>query len=142
MGAGTAKQLWITPIVSAGSSADLNLNEIFAAQTPYLAPNALAPSSLQWHSHHGYLINHVVPVAYQQLDNINVSRVVVGGVHQIQILTSHRATFRDPLYKIWSANKPQVSVIQENLHSQNKCILAKLLSPEVQLKINLNKPKE
>lgn len=121
--------------------ADLDVGEIFSMDNPYIARNSLAQSSL-WHSHHGYLVDSLTPVPYQQLDNINVSRVAVSEEHQIQILTSHRVTLGKPLYKIWSANKEIFIEIQECLHARNKEILNAMLMPEVQLKINLNIPKE
>ena len=121
--------------------ADLKLDEVFSANNPYIAPNALL-APLLWHSHHGYLVNYSEPVQHQQLDNINVSRVAANEEHQLQILTSHRVTLEKPLYKSWSTNKPVFFDIQEKLHSKNKAILAALLTPEAQLKINLNGSKE
>lgn len=120
---------------------DLNVGDIFSANNPYIAQNSLAQSSL-WHSHHGYLVENLKPVPYQQLDNINISRVAVSEAHQIQILTSHRVTLGKPLYKSWSVNKEIFFEIQECLHAKNKEILNAMLTPEVQLKINLNVPKE
>ena len=121
--------------------ADLKLDEVFSANNPYIVPNALL-APLLWHSHHGYLVSNPDPVQHQQLDNINVSRVAANEEHQLQILTSHRVTLEKPLYKSWSTNKPVFFDIQEKLHSKNKAILAALLTPEAQLKINLNGSKE
>ena len=117
--------------------ADLKLDEVFTKDNPYIASNALKISSL-WHSHHGYLIDHTEPIKYQQLDNINVSRTVVDGVPHLQILTSQRVTFSEPLYKFWSTNKNIILGIQESLHDGNKKILKSLLTQAVQDQINLN----
>lgn len=119
---------------------DLKLNEVFSANNPYIAPNVLE-APLLWHSHHGYLVSDSEPVQNQQLDNINVSRVVVNEEHRLQILTSHRVTFEKPL-ESWSTNKTLFFNIQEKLHNKNKAILRALLTPDAQLKINLNGPKE
>ncbi len=117
--------------------ADLKLDEVFTKNNPYIASNALKVSSL-WHSHHGYLIDQMEPIKYQQLDNINVSRTEANGVPHIQILTSHRVTFADPIYKFWSINKAIILKILDNLHDGNKTILQSLLTRAVQDKINLN----
>lgn len=116
---------------------ELNLDEVFVNGSPYLPSNVFS-STMLWHSHHGYLINEAAPVKHQQLDNINVSRVEVQGEHQLQILTSHRATFENPLYKGWSDKNLILFNIRENLHKTNKKLLAALLTPAAQQKINLN----
>lgn len=116
---------------------DLKLDEVFTKDNPYIASNALKISSL-WHSHHGYLIDQTEPIKYKQLDNINVSRTEVDGVPHIQILTSHRVTFSEPLYKFWSVNKTNFLKILDNLHDSNKLVLRSLLTQTVQDKISLN----
>ena len=116
---------------------ELQLKEVFAADNPYLAPNVFL-SPLLWHSYHGYFVSTEHPVRHQQLDNINVSRVAENEEHQLQILTSHQATLEKPLYKGWSGNKSILLAIQDSLHAKNKGILAKLLTDELQKKINLN----
>ena len=116
---------------------DLELAEVFAVDNPYLAPNVFS-SPVLWHSYHGYIVSNEYPVRYQQLDNINVSRVAENEVHQLHILTSHQATLDKPLYKGWSGNKSTLLSIQDSLHAKNKAILAKLLTHELQKKINLN----
>jgi uncharacterized protein (TIGR04255 family) len=121
---------------------ELNLAEIFSKKSSFLTPNSLSQTSLLWHSHHGYLTDQDGPPHYQQLDNVNVSRNVVSGLHQIQILTSHKATFTQPVYKFLTAEKTKVFTIVDHLHTTNKLILADLLSDELQVKINLNKPKD
>lgn len=117
--------------------ADLELKEVFEAGNRYLAPNVFE-SRLPWHSHHGYIENNINPVEYQQLDNVNVSRVAANAEHQLQILTSHRATLEKPLYKFWSDNKATLFAIQDSLHTRNKAILAELLTREAQNKISLS----
>ena len=120
---------------------DLKIEEVFASANPYLVPNSFS-SSMQWHSHHGYLLDSAEPIQHRQLDNINVSRVASNGSDQIQILTSHRVTLDKPLFKYWTAHKATLFEFQEKLHNQNKLILSKLLTPAAQLKINLSGFKE
>ena len=84
------------------------------------------------------MIDHTTPIKNQQLDNINVSRTEVAGIPHIQILTSHRVTFSEPLYKFWSFNKTNVLEILKLLHDSNKAILKSLLTEAVQDKIKLN----
>ncbi|MDD2892894.1 MAG: TIGR04255 family protein [Halothiobacillaceae bacterium] len=121
---------------------ELNLAEVFSTNTQYLVPSVFKKGATLWHSHHGYLVEQADPVVYQQLDNINVSRNLVAGAQQLQILTSHKATFAKPLYKILNSNKDKVSKIMDFLHSTNKGILADLLTDEVQTKISLNTQKD
>ena len=121
--------------------ADLDPNEIFLTNTPYLVGNVFSKDLLLWHSHHGYLRDELNPTGHQQLTNINIARADVAGSQQIQILTSHKATFPRPLYKFLDANRGKIFSVLESLHSENKNILGKLLSQELQEKISLNKPR-
>lgn len=121
-----------------GDPAEMKVSEIFQPSSPYLALNAFNPATSFWHSHHGYLVERESPMRYSQLDNINVSRSISDGVHRIEILTSHKASFDRPLYKVLDANRSKIASVIEALHLSNKAILAALLSPEVQVKINLN----
>lgn len=122
--------------------ADLDMAEVFSTNTQYLVPNVFNGDLPLWHSHHGYLMERTEPFAFQQLDNINVSRNLVSGAQQLQIVIVHKATFARPLYKVLDANKEKVSQIMATLHSRNKEILADLLSEGVQAKINLNTSKD
>lgn len=121
--------------------AELKIEEVFVANNPYIAPNIFS-SPFLWHSHHGYLTSNDNPIRHHQLDNVNVSRVEANEQHQLQILTSHRATFDKPLYKSWSDNKANLFIIQDGLHEKNKLMLTALLTPAVQEKISLNASKE
>jgi len=121
---------------------ELNLAEVFSTNTQYLVPSVFNRGAALWHSHHGYLVEKTVPIAFQQLDNINASRNLVAGVQQLQILTSHKATFARPLYNLLNSNKDKVSTVMDLLHVKNKEILADLLTEEVQAKINLNTLKD
>lgn len=121
-----------------GDPSELKVSEIFEQSSPYLAMNSLNPAASLWHSHHGYMVERETPARYNQLDNINISRTIVDGIHRIEILTSHKASFDRPLYKVLDANRAKVASILEALHARNKEILGALLSPEVQAKINLN----
>lgn len=117
---------------------DLNLAEVFSRNTDYLVPSVFKRGVALWHSHHGYLLEQTNPVAFQQIENINVSHNLVNGNPQLQILTSHKATFRKPLYKVLDSNKEKISQIMDGMHRGNKTMLADLLTDEVQNKINLN----
>ena len=121
-----------------GDPAEMSVAEIFQQSTPYLAHNAFDPAASLWHSHHGYIVERQIPLRYSQLDNINISRTIVDGGHRIEILTSHKATFERPLYKVLDANRAKISSVLDTLHLRNKEILGGLLAPEVQAKINLN----
>lgn len=116
---------------------DLKQDEIFARGGPYLAPNVFDTTNL-WHSHHGYFEDYQDPCVYRQLDNINVSRLDTQGVQSFQILTSHRARFPEPMYKL-GEKRSLISAIQDKLHARNKDILRKLLTTELQKKISLDK---
>ena len=111
-----------------GDPADMKMADIFQPSTPYLTPNAFNPAATLWHSHHGYLVEKVAPMRYSQLDNINISRNIVDGTHRIEILTSHKATFERPLYKVLDANRAKISSVLDALHARNKEILAWLAS--------------
>ncbi len=122
--------------------ADLNVMEVFAEQTPFLVSNALDPKIPLWHSHHGYVEEESEPLNYTRLNNVNIGRTMINGVHQIQILTSHKATFGKILYKVLDVHKENISMVLNELHAKNKAILSALLSPELQEKIKLNAGKE
>ena len=122
--------------------ADLNMTEVFSEKSKYLVANAFDPSILFWHSHHGYVFEQTTPINFQQLDNININRTINSGEHQLQILTSHKITFPRPLYKFLDVNKEKISSILDTLHEKNKDILRDVLTPSLQLKINLNAEKE
>jgi uncharacterized protein (TIGR04255 family) len=118
--------------------ADLKLNDVLKKTSPYLPLNVFCQDALLWHSHHGFLRDQEQPIKHQQLDNINVSRNVVGGSHQIQILTSHKATFSQPQYKFLDTNSQLVWTTVDQLHAKNKEMLGDLLTQELQTKIALN----
>jgi uncharacterized protein (TIGR04255 family) len=118
--------------------ADLKLSDVLSKTSPYLPANVFAQDALLWHSHHGFLRDQEQPIKHQQLDNVNVSRNVVSGAHQIQILTSHKATFNQPQYKFLDTNRELVWATVDQLHAKNKEMLAELLTQELQEKIALN----
>ncbi|MBK6998668.1 MAG: TIGR04255 family protein [Rhodoferax sp.] len=118
--------------------ADLDLSKVFTIGSRYLVSNVFEPKALLWHSHHGFLVEQEDPIKFQQLDNINVSRNIVAGTHQLQILTSHKATFPNPVYKILDASREKIFSVLNLLHEKNKEILKNLLTDDVQLKVNLN----
>ena len=120
---------------------DLNLSEVFSKESKYLSPNIFSNDLGLWHSHHGYMMEKTEPVPFQQLDNVNVSRNELHGL-QLQVLTSHKATFQKPLYKMLDANKEKIFAVLDSLHQKNKEILANVLTQEVQEKIGLNAAKD
>lgn len=120
---------------------DLVIGEVFNKDTPYLVPHVFDSSTKAtslWHSHHGFFVEHTEPVEYRRLDNINVSRVRAGASDSIQILTSHKAQFLEPLWKGGKENRPVISKIQDAMHLANKEIMRGLLTPELQKKIKLD----
>lgn len=118
---------------------ELVLTEVFEKGTPFLVPNVLQSTApVCWHSHHGYFLESNDPVAYSQLDNINVSRVEVTGSHSIQILTSHKAQLTSPLWKVGKEHRHVISDIQEKLHGSNKTILRALFTEQLRSKIKLD----
>ena len=123
---------------------DLDLSEVFSTKTEYLVPSVFKRGSQLWHSHHGYLLEQTKPIEFQQLDNVNISRTVVGPHQQLQlqVLTSHKATFARPLYKILDSNRMKLSQIADLLHTKNKEILADILTEAVQSKIGLSASEE
>lgn len=118
--------------------ADLNMSKVFSVKSKYLAANVFDPCVLFWHSHHGYLLEQSAPVNFQQLDNVNINRTINAGEHQLQILTSHKATFARPLYKFLDINRDRIFSTLDSLHGKNKEILRDVLVPDLQVKINLN----
>jgi uncharacterized protein (TIGR04255 family) len=117
---------------------DLLLSEVFADGNIYLVPNVLAPNApMLWHSHHGYFLDCNKPVAYKQLDNINISRIETMGSHSLQILTSHRAQLNSPMWTSSKKTIENISDIQDILHNSNKKILRALLTEELGRKIKL-----
>lgn len=125
-----------------GDPGDLVLSEVFRDGSRYLAPNSLTKEALLWHSHHGFLSEQNAPLGFQQLDNINVSRNVQNGTHQIQILTSHKATFSKPIYKFIDVNRENLTRILDQLHLKNKYMLSETLSDPMLAKIGLNATKD
>jgi len=118
---------------------ELVMAEAFEVGNPYVVPNVLAANGpMLWHSHHGYFLDRTEPLAYRQLDNINVSRIEAAGGHSIQVLTSHRAELAKPLWKIGKEHRHFISEIQESLHGANKEILRSLFSKELRDKIKLD----
>lgn len=121
---------------------ELDLTEVFSQNTQYLTPSVFSKKAMLWHSHNGYLIEQTEPVAFQELDNINVSRNLVAGSHQLQVLTSHKASFPKALFKILDSNKQKISQVMDFLHQKNKEILRDVLTEGVQSKISLNAPEK
>ncbi|HBQ88644.1 MAG TPA: hypothetical protein DD803_04185 [Alcaligenes faecalis] len=113
----------------------LNISEVFMSGSPYLPPYVYSSSSL-WHSHHGYIEKLNEPVNSNLINNINVDLVDHNKMRVLNINSSHKAIFNEPL---WDSN--DFSEIQaaffERLHQKNKDQLTKLLSPEVCGKISL-----
>ena len=117
--------------------ADLDLKSVFRPDTRWLPEHVFETSHL-WHSHHGYIEDHQLPIPYQQLDNVNVSRVMTDGVHALQVLISQRAQLVPPKWfkDAYSADSA-ISEIYGELHDGNKAIMKALLTDEVLTKIKM-----
>ncbi|MBY0499323.1 MAG: TIGR04255 family protein [Nitrosomonas sp.] len=115
---------------------NLNLNEIFLEDSPYIAPNALEQKGL-WHCHHGYWIQEFENLNGNCLDNINIDTVESSGDRAIQITTIHKFALNEPLRLSTSNYLTSIEDIENKLHMHNKKILKQLLSSEVCKKINL-----
>lgn len=114
---------------------ELNLHEIFSDKA-FIPPSAFEQKGL-WHLHHGYLANHELPVPYAGLENINVDMLDTAGERMIQIVGSHRATLREPMWQSHLKNKPRMLEMFTSLHNANKLMLSKLLTKQVCEKIRL-----
>ena len=115
--------------------AELNLREVLAEKSKLLPKNIFDTPDL-WHSHHGYIDKCEANSPYEVLENINVNMLDTNGQRSIQILTSHRAQLKTP---IWTYDNFSSGLDQymPQLHERNKSILRDLLMPEVQAMIKL-----
>lgn len=115
--------------------AELNLREMLAENSKLLPKNIFDTPNL-WHSHHGYIDKCEANSPYEVLENINVNMLDTNGQRSIQILTSHRAQLKAPIwtYDNFSSGLDQ---FMPQLHERNKSILRDLLMPEVQAMIKL-----
>jgi len=120
-----------------GDPAAMQVADVLRTDSKYLSSNVFAVNEL-WHSHHGYFDSYQQPREGKQLDNINVSRVETAGLSSIQILTSHRSQFRNPLWASDAEARSVFDVTFERMHDRNKAILADLLTEPVQQMIKLN----
>jgi uncharacterized protein (TIGR04255 family) len=117
-----------------GETTNLNLSEVFRADSPFIASNGLTCTEA-WHSHYGYFVNSSSPIQHKRLDNINLNIADEPQGRAIQILTSHRALLTTPLS---GDNIPQsVMDLETELHSVNKHIFRQLLTNELLAKIQL-----
>jgi len=124
--------LWKAP------SEELNMTEVFRTGTVWLPKHVFGLTNL-WHSHHGYFADKSEPCQFQQLDNVNVSRAVVDGLHSIQALVAHRASLAQPIWvREPLSEDDDILKILGQFHTDNKRILADLFSNEVLRSINLN----
>lgn len=116
---------------------ELIMTEVFRKDTVWLPAHVFGLRNL-WHSHHGYFSDRFEPCSFQQLDNVNVSRAVVDGIHSVQALVAHRASLVKP---IWVTEPlcegDAILSILSQFHNDNKRILAELFSGEVLRSINL-----
>ncbi len=114
------------------------IKDIFRQNSKYLVGNVFSLKNL-WHSHHGYFEDFEIPCKFRRLDNINVARVASPIGHAVQVVTSHRAHFSDPLWDKMEKDDSSCFEILDGMHSKNKEILRELLSDDVQNMIQLNK---
>lgn len=112
----------------------LVLSEVFREGGKMLPPHIFELTDL-WHSHHGYVTRHTEPTEFQQLDNVNVSRVMLNGVHTLQILCSHRAQYQQPQFIKTPTHVEQVLALHDRLHNDNKSVLSELLTDGVKAKL-------
>lgn len=114
---------------------ELVLRDVLSEDSKLLSKNIFDSRNL-WHSHHGYIDKCEQDSPYEVLENINVNMLDTNGSRSIQILTSHRATLKTP---IWEYENFTLCI--ENymaaLHARNKSIMRELLTPEVQAMIKL-----
>jgi uncharacterized protein (TIGR04255 family) len=115
--------------------ADLDLTEVFARDA-FIPPSIFNQAGL-WHLHQGYLEQHDSPVAHSRLTNVNVDMLDPSGERMIQIIGSHRATLKEPLWQSHLKNKQIMLDVFTSLHHANKQMLAKLLTKKVCEKIRL-----
>lgn len=115
----------------------LNLVEVLEVDSGLVPTSALERKGL-WHSHHGYLEDRSSPAEHSALENVNVDIVDNGGQRSVAIVTSHQARLQRPLYTS-EALSSSLKMFYESLHDQNKALLGKLLTSEVQSKIKLQR---
>ncbi|MGK5017031.1 TIGR04255 family protein [Janthinobacterium sp. HLS12-2] len=114
---------------------ELDLRAVFSEKA-FIPPNAFEQTGL-WHLHHGYLENHSDPVPHSRVENINVDMLDTAGERIIQIVGSHRASLREPLWQSHLKNKSVMLEVFTSLHKANKIMLGKLLTSQVCEKIRL-----
>lgn len=115
--------------------AELDLRDIFSAST-FIPPSVFSQTGL-WHLHHGYILKESAPTPHSRLDNINVDMIEHFGERAIQITSSHKVTFNDPLWQPHQKNKQIMFDMFSYLHMINKEVLEKLLTIDVSRKIQL-----
>lgn len=114
---------------------DLNLKEVFA-ENAFIPTNVFEQKGL-WHLHHGYMESHDAPVPHARLENINVDMLETSGERTIQIIGSHRATLREPLWQSHLKNRQVMLDMFSSLHIANKHMLRRLLTKQICEKISL-----
>lgn len=115
---------------------ELNISEIFLKDS-FIPPHAFSQTNL-WHAHHGYIESFETPIASSVLQNVNVDLNDVGGKRTFQIVGSHRATLKEPMWQSHLKNKQSLLAMFVALHASNKKMLGQLLTPAVSAKISLN----
>jgi uncharacterized protein (TIGR04255 family) len=121
--------------------ADLHMNEVFRKENRWLPAHVFDVPSF-WHSHHGYLAERTVPIACQQLNNINVSYGQQDNEPTVQALLAHQGAMPvdSPLWvKTTDAVGPLMELL-DAFHTDNSSILADIFSDEVLQRIKLKVP--
>lgn len=113
---------------------ELDLSEVFRDGCKMLPPNVLELRSL-WHSHHGYITDKAVPFQGQQLDNVNISRIIQDGVHAIQMVCAHRFSFVDSFFANDVGKIDELLNAYDALHVDNKRVFGDVFSDEVLSKL-------
>lgn len=111
------------------------LEQIVRKESKYLPANAFESRPL-WHSHHGYaeeIQQDDIPCF--AINNVNVTVGEVNSTKLLSILTSHRASFKSPL---WGVDRfTALEVYGQRFHLLNNEILKQVLTQDVCTKINL-----
>lgn len=113
---------------------ELDLSEVFRGECRMLPPNILELKSL-WHSHHGYITAKNKPMPGEQLDNVNISRIIQDGVHAIQMVCAHRFSFVDSFFVNDLKKIEEILSVYDALHLDNKSVFGNVFSDGVLSKL-------
>lgn len=132
---------YIDEFIWEGTKSELKPSELFQENSEYLVPNIYEMSDL-WHCHHGYFSEISNPAPCKLLNNINIDLLDSAENRVVRITTTHRAMLRDHIrthISVAGADNSgnTVDAHMSALHVENKDVLNKLLSDEIQKRIKL-----